>query len=65
MTTTDRELPAPDLLTEAQLSGAECVWCAVALSGPTALDLGMRPHPDGLSHWFPRACPNCHPEQTA
>lgn len=39
MATTTR-LPAPDTLTDAQLRGAACVWCAGRLATATAVDLG-------------------------
>lgn len=54
-------LPDPDGLSEPQVCGRACVWCAVALSNPTAVDLGERAvDAHGSStHWFPRGCRPC------
>ncbi|MER7781770.1 hypothetical protein ACQ5JZ_06840 [Streptomyces sp. ZG43] len=54
------ELPTPSVLTDAQSRGAACVWCDGYLATASAVDLGMRAHPQypGVL-WFPRACPAC------
>lgn len=55
------ELPQPGKLSEQQVRGRACVWCAVALSNATAHDLGMRSmrRLDTEFAWFPRACRSC------
>ncbi|MFE4778223.1 hypothetical protein [Streptomyces sp. NPDC056713] len=55
------ELPPITTLTQAQVRGAACVWCAVMLRTTTAIDLGPR---EAESHgtvarWFPRGCQLC------
>lgn len=49
-------LPFFDGLTPDQARGAACVWCAVRLTGETAVDLGEHLSPFDGTHWFPRAC---------
>jgi hypothetical protein len=56
-------VPLPDIqeLTEAQVCGRACVWCAVVLCNSVAVDLGAR---DVTAHglitrWFPRGCRSC------
>ncbi|MGW8684337.1 hypothetical protein ACWGNN_25350 [Streptomyces sp. NPDC055817] len=53
----------PDLgtLSDPQVRGQACVWCAVILCAKTAVDLGPR---DAQFHgtaarWFPRGCRPC------
>ncbi|MGB8938938.1 MAG: hypothetical protein WCD21_01660 [Streptomyces sp.] len=55
------QLPGPAGLSEQQVRGRACVWCAVALSNATAIDLGVREvSAHGSStHWFPRGCRPC------
>ncbi|MEV4908322.1 hypothetical protein ACFU9O_02165 [Streptomyces albidoflavus] len=57
---TTTQLPQPATLSDAQLRGAACLWCEGRLATATAVDLGMRAHPEypGVL-WFPRACPAC------
>ncbi|MFE6808589.1 hypothetical protein ACFVEN_44100 [Streptomyces sp. NPDC057681] len=55
------QVPAPAMLSEPQVRGRACVWCAVALCTTSAVDLGQR---DGTFHgtaarWFPRGCRPC------
>lgn len=53
-------LPATADLTDAQLRGTACVWCAMRLDTATAVDFGVRPDPDcPWASWFPRACRSC------
>lgn len=55
------QLPDPDELSEQQVRGRACVWCAVALNNSTAHDLGVREadaHGSPAS-WFPRSCRPC------
>lgn len=55
------DLPRVDTLTQAQVRGRACVWCSVALSNATAVNLGERTvdaH-GSRTHWFPRACRPC------
>jgi hypothetical protein len=49
-------LPAVDELSDTQVRGSACVWCAVVLSPKTAVDLGQR---TGDVTWFPRGCRPC------
>ncbi|RZD74895.1 hypothetical protein C0Q61_21990 [Streptomyces albidoflavus] len=64
MATTTR-IPAPDTLTDAQLRGAACVWCAGRLATATAVDLGTRPDPAWSgARWYPRGCPGCAEART-
>ncbi|MEV6752370.1 hypothetical protein [Streptomyces sp. NPDC051214] len=54
-------LPDPGELSDQQVRGRACVWCAVALNNATAYDLGVR---DTDAHgspvrWFPRSCRPC------
>ncbi|UDM05428.1 hypothetical protein [Streptomyces longhuiensis] len=66
MATTTGDLAAVVLspittLTQAQVRGAACVWCAVALNNSTAIDLGVR-ETDAhgtVGRWFPRGCRPC------
>lgn len=53
-------LPLPNArrLSDGQLRGALCAWCATTLTGATARDLGERPGPDGITI-FPRGCGDC------
>lgn len=55
-------LPLPDLatLSEPQVRGRACVWCAIILDA-TAIDLGPRPlkRLDVAAQWFPRSCHPC------
>lgn len=51
-------LPKTSLLSDAQLRGAQCAWCATVLTAETAHDLGERPAPNGGS-MFPRGCGQC------
>ncbi|MEU3507976.1 hypothetical protein ABZ733_08590 [Streptomyces longwoodensis] len=55
------DLPPLDDLTEDQVRGTACVWCATGLSMDTAVDLGERRHKrlDGSYSTFPRACRPC------
>ncbi|MCX4993872.1 hypothetical protein [Streptomyces longwoodensis] len=55
------DLPPLDDLTENQVRGTACVWCATSLSVVTAVDLGERRHKrlDGSYSTFPRACRPC------
>lgn len=55
------KLPEPGSLTEQQVRGRACVWCAVALNNATAHDLGMRSmrRLDTEFAWFPRSCRPC------
>lgn len=56
-------LPLPDWadLSEPQVRGKACVWCAVILATATAVDLGTRRIRvlDGHLTTFPRACRTC------
>ncbi|WP_371528362.1 hypothetical protein OG302_22230 [Streptomyces sp. NBC_01283] len=57
-------VPLPDVstLSETQVRGRACVWCAVALNNSTAIDLGVRAieaHGGSSAHWFPRSCRHC------
>jgi hypothetical protein len=55
------QLPGPAGLSEQQVRGRACVWCAVALSNATAIDLAVREvsaH-GSPTHWFPRGCRPC------
>jgi hypothetical protein len=51
-------LPPLDGLPDAKARGAECVWCGKRLSVATAVDLGERPSPGGIT-LFPRGCHPC------
>ncbi|QQC89819.1 hypothetical protein [Streptomyces alfalfae] len=56
-------VPLPDVqeLTQPQVCGRACVWCAVALDNTTAIDLGAREvdaH-GSVTRWFPRCCGPC------
>ncbi|MFD4477567.1 hypothetical protein ACFWPU_15845 [Streptomyces sp. NPDC058471] len=55
------ELPEPGSLSDQQVRGRACVWCAVALSNATAYDLGVRDTDahGSAARWFPRACLPC------
>jgi hypothetical protein len=56
-------LTLPDLasLSERQVRGQGCVWCAATLANGTAVDLGPRSTQRAGSEvqWFPRGCPAC------
>ncbi|MGW5616296.1 hypothetical protein [Streptomyces sp. NPDC003877] len=45
-------------LTALQARGAACVWCQTRLTIETAVDLGERPGPGGIT-LFPRGCAAC------
>jgi hypothetical protein len=51
-------LPTVTSLTGLQARGAACVWCPTLLTIETAVDLGERPGPGGVT-LFPRGCPDC------
>lgn len=53
-------LPLPNVtrLSGLQARGAACVWCLAQLTIETAVDLGERPGPDGVTV-FPRSCGRC------
>lgn len=57
------ELPLPPVsrLADGQVRGAACVWCTIALTGETAIDLGTRNDSFAgvAAHWFPRSCRDC------
>ena len=55
------ELPDLEGLSEAQVRGAECIWCSGTLTADTAVDLGERKHRrlDGRYSTFPRADRRC------
>lgn len=45
-------------LSEQQIRGTACVYCAVRLDNGDAVDLGeRRTNRGGTTRWFPRACP--------
>ncbi|MCX3064187.1 hypothetical protein [Streptomyces beihaiensis] len=52
------EIPLVNTMTEAQLRGHRCVWCANPLDPARCVDLGERIAEDGY-RCFPRACPFC------
>ncbi|MFB6876529.1 hypothetical protein [Streptomyces sp. NPDC056323] len=53
-----RELPPVASLSDAQQRGVCCVFCGIALSAGTAVDLGPRAIDvfGSTVHWFPRSC---------
>lgn len=53
-------LPIPKTLglSALQTRGAACVWCQDRLTIETAVDLGERPGPGGVTI-FPRGCASC------
>jgi hypothetical protein len=51
-------LPKSPGLSALQARGAACVWCQTRLTIETAVDLGERPGPGGVT-LFPRGCPDC------
>lgn len=53
-------------LTQAQVRGAACVWCAVMLRTTTAIDLGPREAEfhGSVARWFPRGCRSCTLQST-
>lgn len=55
------QVPDPGGLSEQQVRGRACLWCAVALSNTTAIDLGVREASAHGTHtrWFPRSCRPC------
>lgn len=57
MTGLTGDLPPVEGLSERQLSGSACVWCAAPLGCASGVDLGTRPYPDmPYAAWFPRRC---------
>ncbi|MGW6356302.1 hypothetical protein ACWFR5_14110 [Streptomyces sp. NPDC055092] len=54
-------LPNPEMLTEPQIRGRDCVWCAVTLGVGFAIDLGERSASfhGTVARWFPRGCWPC------
>ncbi len=54
-------LPPVSRLAEEQVRGAVCVWCALTLTGETAIDLGTRSGSFAgvTADWFPRSCRDC------
>lgn len=54
-------LPAHNDLSQQQVRGAACVWCAVTLAPGTAVDLGQRRVRvlDDHVTTFPRGCRQC------
>ncbi|MCP3820042.1 hypothetical protein NLX86_18675 [Streptomyces sp. A3M-1-3] len=54
-----QQLPAVAELSERQIRGTACVYCAVALDNATAVDLTPRwfRRAGQRVRWFPRACP--------
>lgn len=55
------QLPDPSGLSQQQVRGRACVWCAVALNNATAHDLGTHylRRFDTAFAWFPRSCRPC------
>lgn len=55
------QVPDPGGLSEEQVRGRACVWCAITLNNATAHDLGMRSmrRLDTEFAWFPRSCRSC------
>jgi hypothetical protein len=51
-------LPRVSRLSALQARGAACVWCQTRLTIETAVDLGERPGPSGVTV-FPRGCASC------
>ena len=51
-------LPKSPDLSALQGRGAACVWCQARLTIETAVDLGERPGPYGVTI-FPRGCVSC------
>jgi hypothetical protein len=51
-------LPKVTRLSPLQARGAACVWCQTRLTIETAVDLGERPGPGGIT-LFPRGCASC------
>ncbi|CAL9352563.1 hypothetical protein SUDANB1_00491 [Streptomyces sp. enrichment culture] len=51
-------LPRVASLSALQARGAACVWCRARLTIETAVDLGERPGPGGITV-FPRGCASC------
>lgn len=54
-----RPLPPMSELSEQQVRGSACVYCAVRLDNGDAVDLGERRvnRAGDTARWFPRACP--------
>lgn len=54
-------LPPVTGLSEPQVRGKACVWCAVILNN-TAIDLGTQEaqFAGSTAHWFPRSCRHCN-----
>ncbi|MGW6357970.1 hypothetical protein ACWFR5_23080 [Streptomyces sp. NPDC055092] len=54
-------LPDTEALTEPQIRGRDCVWCAVTLGAGSAIDLGDRAASfhGTAARWFPRSCRPC------
>ncbi|WP_406530085.1 hypothetical protein [Streptomyces sp. I8-5] len=55
------KLPPVATLSRGQQHGTHCVWCSVALSAGTAVDLSARETDvsGNTVQWFPRCCINC------
>jgi hypothetical protein len=51
-------IPRGARLSALQARGAACVWCQARLTIETAVDLGERPGPGGVTI-FPRGCDSC------
>jgi hypothetical protein len=51
-------IPRGARLSTLQARGAACVWCQARLTIETAVDLGERPGPGGVTI-FPRGCDSC------
>lgn len=48
-------------LSDVQIRGAACVWCAIPVSGATGVDLGTQSgsFAGAVTYWFPRGCRAC------
>ncbi|MFE6962211.1 hypothetical protein [Streptomyces sp. NPDC057696] len=53
--------PDTEALTEPQIRGRDCVWCAVTLGAGSAIDLGERvaSFRGTVARWFPCGCRPC------
>lgn len=49
-------LPPIGSLTQRQQRGMDCLWCGIALTTETAVDLDAQPLRIWKTHWYPRAC---------
>ncbi|MEU3945473.1 hypothetical protein [Streptomyces sp. NPDC029526] len=58
---TSLPLPRMEMLSEAQVRGAACVWDGRTLTPQTAVDLGprLKKRLDGEYRWYPRSCRRC------